>query len=385
MKVIFVSSYYNHHQESFSQAMYRLLEGEFSFIQTAEMSEQRRSLGYSDNYREPFILSLQKERETCEQKILEADAVIFGSAPEALIRKRIKEGKLVLRYSERPLKEGSQPLKYVPRFLKWHLLNPKGKPIYLLCASAYASGDYQKYRLFKGHAYRWGYFPRLKTYEELDDLWAKHNPKTLLWVGRMIDWKHPDDVVRLAKRLKDEGYSFILNMIGTGDMADQLQQMINEMELHDRVFLLGSMKPEEVRTYMETAGIFIATSDCREGWGAVLNEAMNSGCAVVASHAMGATPYLVQHEKNGLIYRSQNLNDLYDQVSCLLHTPSRQLALGKEAYQTMLDVWNADNAADRLCRFIRSILSGDPVFDLYESGPCSPAPTLKDNDIKEIL
>ena len=53
---------------------------------------------------------------------------------------------------------------------------------------------------------------------------------------------------------------------------------------------------------MERADIYLATSDRQEGWGAVINEAMNSGCAVVADHMMGAVPYLISHEENGMIY-----------------------------------------------------------------------------------
>jgi hypothetical protein len=37
------------------------------------------------------------------------------------------------------------------------------------------------------------------------------------------------------------------------------------------------MPPEEVRVHMEQSNIYLFTSDFGEGWGAVLNEAMNSG------------------------------------------------------------------------------------------------------------
>ena len=37
----------------------------------------------------------------------------------------------------------------------------------------------------------------------------------------------------------------------------------------------------------------------QEGWGAVVNEAMNSGCAVVADHMIGAAPWLIRQGENG--------------------------------------------------------------------------------------
>ena len=40
----------------------------------------------------------------------------------------------------------------------------------------------------------------------------------------------------------------------------------------------------------------------QDGWGAVANEAMNSACALVAGHMIGAVPYLIRQGENGLIY-----------------------------------------------------------------------------------
>ena len=81
--------------------------------------------------------------------------------------------------------------------------------------------------------------------------------------------------------------------------------MIREKKLEDCVHMLGAMSPDEVRKHMEQANIFLFTSDRNEGWGAVLNEAMNSGCAVVASHAIGSVPYLIKNGNNGYIYENE--------------------------------------------------------------------------------
>ena len=72
-----------------------------------------------------------------------------------------------------------------------------------------------------------------------------------------------------------------------------LERRTAQMGLQNRIQILPPMPPEAVRRRMEQANLFLLTSDFQEGWGAVLNEAMNSGCAVVASHAAGAAPYLL--------------------------------------------------------------------------------------------
>lgn len=89
----------------------------------------------------------------------------------------------------------------------------------------------------------------------------------ILWVGRLLEWKHPDDALQVAKRLKVAGYVFTMNIIGTGALEQKLKDMIEQYQLNDCVHMLGPMPPESVREYMESSQIFLFTSDRNEGWG----------------------------------------------------------------------------------------------------------------------
>ena len=114
--------------------------------------------------------------------------------------------------------------------------------------------------------------------------------------------------------------------------------------------------------------IFLFTSDKNEGWGAVLNESMNDGCAVVANKAIGSAPYLIQDGKNGLMYK-KNVNDLYEKVKLLLDNPHLRKKLGEKAYQTLATTWNGDEAAKRLLQLIEDI--NESKRSRFEDGPCS--------------
>ena len=205
----------------------------------------------------------------------------------------------------------------------------------------------------------------------------------ILWCGRFLKLKHPESVLSVAKRLKKEGYKFHINYIGCGPMEKELKDMTVSFHLDDIVTFHGSMKPEEVRSCMEHAGIYLFTSDRQEGWGAVLNESMNSGCAVVASHAIGAVPFLIRHNENGLVYESGNTEMLYEYVKYLLENPKEQVRLGKTAYETITEEWNAREAANRLLRLAQTILDGELNTKLYENGPCSRSEIIKDNWIRK--
>ena len=365
LRVVFVSNYYNHHQAPLCEALARQVD--FTFLATGEMGPHRRELGYGEE--EPAFVRHYAGNETeCDRLIWEADAVLMGQAPEHLIRRRIRRGKLTFRYTERPLKQGFSWAKYLPRLLRWHWRNPVRKPVFLLCAGAYTAGDYRKFGLFPGKKYQWGYFPELRAYK---DPVKNKDPRRILWAGRFLDWKHPDAAIRLARGLRDRGKDFSLVLLGTGELEEKLQSMVKEYGLEADVTLAGAVKPAQVREHMEKAGIYLATSDSREGWGAVVSEAMGSGCALVASHAMGAVPTLITHGENGLIYEDEAT--LLEQVCFLLDHPEAQQDLGRRAYETMQDTWNAETAAHRLLKLISALRAGEKHPRLWDSGPCSEA------------
>ena len=337
-------------------------------------------MGYEMMQVPPYVLEAYRDERTYEKSLealQSADVVIAGSAPKELVQLCMKRNKLLFRYSERPLRNGVNPFTYLPRFLMWHFRNPFYRRIYLLCASAFTAGDYRKFGLFRNRAYKWGYFPETRRYENVDRLFASKDGRQILWVARLLKLKHPEYPIMVAKKLREEGYDFSMKLIGGGEEEENLKQLIVQYDLSSHVELCGYMDPNTVRMHMERAGIFLFTSDKREGWGAVLNEAMNSGCAVVSADEIGATPYLVDNGKNGFIFKSGDVEELYEKTKFLLDSPHTQERLGREAYRTITDLWNAGTAANRLLELSDELLKGRKPIRIFTSGPCSPAESTK--------
>ena len=375
MDILFVSNYCNHHQRYLCNA---LADGadRFYFIETDASYQQ----GFQTKTNEPYVLAYHGHESMVEHLLREADVVIFGACPNHLIALRMAENKLSFLYSERFFKKGTWR-RFIPQTrqkVTERITQYKDKRLYVLCASAFLPYDLKLLGFPPEKCFRWGYFPENKTYQ-IADLCAKKDRRRILWVGRFLDWKHPDDALRVAQRLKNAGYDFHMDIVGTGEMEAQLKSMADTMGLGECVIFPGSMPPDKVRGLMEQAGIYLFTSDRYEGWGAVLNESMNSGCAVVASHAIGSVPYLVQHKENGLIYKSGDMDGLYAHVKYLLDNPGEQVRLGRAAYETITGLWNAEVAAQRLISLSEHLLVGEEFPELYEYGPCSQAEVLGDH------
>ena len=372
MKIVFVSNYFNHHQKPLCDSLYNTKDIIFHFVSTSFMREERKKMGYNTIDVPNYVIhgeSSESDLEKAQKMIDEADAVICGLPPRALLKSRIKRNKIVFYYTERPLKIAPSAIKKFKLKLSWKSRAPKRKPVYLLAAGAYTVSDYNSLGVFKDKAYKWGYFPQSKKHEEE----IVKLPNSILWCGRLLSWKHPMDAVKAALNLKNGGYSFNLKIIGNGEEEAKIKNFVSENVLSDCVEVCNFMPPEQIRSEMEKSEIYLFTSDGQEGWGAVLNESMNSRCAVIASDEAGASHFLIKDNENGLIYESGNVDMLTEKLKALLDSKEEQKRLGANAYKTISEEWNAETAAKRFIILAKSIINGNAHPELFPTGPCSIA------------
>lgn len=399
MTVTFISNYINHHQIPFSNACYELLGEDYHFIQTEPMEQERLAMGWSkEGETLSYVSFLYEDEQYCKKLIMESDVLLAGwSGREDLVQERLNAGKLTIRVSERLYREG-----------QWKAISPKGllhkykehtryrkNPAYLLCAGAYVPSDFHLIHAYPEKMFKWGYFPETRYYEEeqFSRMKEADGQIHIVWAGRFIPLKHPEYMIRLARSLKESNHvsresdnalaslngkkqsiRFHIHMVGSGEMESELKALAKEYQVEDQITFYGFKTPDEVRAIMEKCHIHIFTSNHLEGWGAVVNEAMNSGCAVVANVQAGAIPYLIQHKKNGMVYPDGSYEKMEEAVRYLIGHPKQREQMGKEAYKTIAGLWNAPHAAKELIRMIEGFKEGR--IEPPGEGPLSPAPVI---------
>lgn len=410
-----VSNYISHHQLPFSDAMFELCM-EYSFVQTMPMEQKRIDMGWAvDPTTIPYVIESYKEPDKARRAIDEADLLIVGwIEDETIVSGRLRSGKPVFRISERIYREG-----------QWRFISPKGLarkyrehislkkyPVYLLCNGAYVASDYKLIGAYPHRKYRFGYFPPFRKVENVSELQGKkaklhtlniEHPEELpiqglvltkeeiniVWAGRFIELKNPGFMIRLADDLNRRGIRFHIHMIGSGELEEELKAEAEYRLIDHYITFHGMLSPEATRDVMEKCHIHIFTSNYLEGWGAVVNEAMNAGCAVIANVEVGCAPYLIRNGSNGLTYRA-SYEDMLDKVMLLVNYPGKIANLGINAYRTIADEWNGEVAAKRVIEAYEKIISACNRDDLadknrlvrvqdfgFASGPLSVAPVIK--------
>ncbi len=382
----FFSNYFNHHQKALCDAFYSLLNEGFVFVETMPMEGFRSDMGWGEDT-PPYVLKTYESAENEEKAKmlgLSSDLVIMGTAPEYYIEPRIEKDLIVFRYSERPLKEGFIKF-FIPRLTKKYIhlhVSNKNKRVYILAASAFASWDFKKmFGSYPDKCFKFAYFPKHLSYD-FEELYKRKLERSkdegapvILWEGRMIGLKRADLLIKAAAGLKKKGYDFRLRLVGDGDKKESLIKLADDLGLGDITKFEGFLSPDEARLRMADAEIYVMTSNRLEGWGSVIYEAENAGCAVVASDACGATPWLVKPGKTGLVFRSGSVESLTEKLEMFLRSETLRHDLGKNAYEQMRDEWNPEVAAKRVIGLFEAIESGSDTP--FAEGPLSKGEIIK--------
>lgn len=367
---------------------YNILGNDYAFVETAKCHDQK---GATEDYsKRPYLVKAWESAESWSYAMQLAettDVCVFGGFEALPFEKaRMKKGLLSFDMGERMLKRGWLNLAS-PRILKmvmaYHLGGWSRKPIYKLCMSAFTKQDQYRLCSFKKKCYKWGYFTKVD--EKFDVEASLQDVSTLeitplMWCSRFLMWKHPELPVHIAAKLKAKGYKFRIDMYGDeGNAAKydaifprkKLEKLIAELNVSDCVHLMGNRPNGDILEAMRKSAIFLFTSDRYEGWGAVANESMANGCVLVASDAIGSSPYLIKNGINGFMFKSCDADSLTEKVEWLLTHPDEMKTMQKNAYDNMRAFWSPKHAASALLQLIDDLLNIRETT--IEEGPCSIA------------
>jgi glycosyltransferase involved in cell wall biosynthesis len=149
--------------------------------------------------------------------------------------------------------------------------------------------------------------------------------------GRLSGEKRFTDLIRATHALLREGQDVALWIAGEGPDRPELEALIEQLALADRVTLLGFV--EDARELYAASDLFVLSS-VREGLPNALLEAMAMRLPVVAAN-VGGVPDVVSDGENGLLYEAGNVLALTAQVRRLLDDAALRARLSQAARRTV--------------------------------------------------
>lgn len=374
--MLIVTNIMSHHQVPLARELAALLGPDnFCLAVMEPVHEERSAMGWQgDGSYEPWILRAYEndaQKALLHKRLHESDVAVIGHRDVDLMRCRAETGKLTFIMSERWWK---------PRMGKLRLLHPKFAAMsaqfrklgrrpnfHYLAMGHYAASDMASLHVFGKRMWRWGYFTAPSA-----PIPAPRTNKVprIMWAGRMLAWKRVNTLLAAAKRLKDAGFEYKMDIVGDGLMRDSLVTQRDRWQLANEVEFSHSMKSDDVRKLMQQCDIYVLPSTGAEGWGAVINEAMSEGCLVVACQEAGSARVLIRDGFDGLLFRKDDDKQLSELLARALTDAPWRNKLAAEGCRTISRLWCPSVGAQRLIALSEALMCKSNLPE-YEEGPCS--------------
>jgi glycosyltransferase involved in cell wall biosynthesis len=182
--------------------------------------------------------------------------------------------------------------------------------------------------------------------EKLKTEYKLHGRRIILFVGRLSDEKGLIYLLQAYKQVPVELNASLL-LVGEGKQRDALAQYVEDNNF-EHVHFIGYVPYEELAAYYTLADVFVlpsvTTKTLKEVWGIVLNEAMNRGCPVIATTAVGAAVGgLVQEGKNGVVVAERDPKALRDAILQIL-SDERKLQEMRNFTENAIKAWDTNKS-----------------------------------------
>ena len=151
-------------------------------------------------------------------------------------------------------------------------------------------------------------------------------------------------ILRAFQRVQEQLPEATLTLVGHGSQHAALEQKVNDMGLHNVTFT-GRVDNSEIYRQLNRADIMLSAPKV-DNMPVSLLEAMNAGLLVISSR-VGGVPYMIEDKKTGLLFDSDNANQLAERMLWTVAHPDEYLAIVRRARQEV-DRYQWTNVKDKL-------------------------------------
>ena len=340
----------------------------YCYVATNRLSAGRMACGWSEA-REPWIsygkygknAALDTELENCE-------VLLTGIRELGLFEKRKINGLKTFYMSERWFKPirivrlfglpdcsiGGRVRMFIPayrrmakRLVKWVTNDSNGR---VLPIGPLAKKDMLRLGVPESKIVPWGYFVAPSDQKSNHHYRPLSSASTLkvLWVGRMIPCKRVDTIIRALRAVKakveGERCDVQLTLVGDGSEKSRLQRLANQALRQSNnqaiINFLPSQPIDKIRSIMCAHDVFVFASNGRDGWGAVVSEALEEGLKVIGTFETGASAAMLADND---LFHAGDWRALSEKLAICL-----QQKMAGELRGQGIGEWSAEKAADRL-------------------------------------
>ena len=159
----------------------------------------------------------------------------------------------------------------------------------------------------------------------------------MIFLGRLVCQKNPQRLISILKDVKKEIPEIKLGIIGTGDLLEEVKEIVNQDDLQKNVDFLGYQK--NPFPYLFNSKIMIMTSKY-EGTPMCALEAIACGVPIISTKTDGLVD-IIENNKTG--YLSDNNEELKKYIIDLLMDEKKLTIMKKNVFEHNKKINNINN------------------------------------------
>ena len=188
-----------------------------------------------------------------------------------------------------------------------------------------------------------------------------------LFVGSLTQTKGIPELIDTFNRVSERCSNYKLMIVGKGELFPRVSSFINERGLNDNIHLAGSVSLEEIRSYYESADVYISLNKLGNLSNTVL-EAMSAGNCIVMlgkdnnTHTDESTEKLVPDNVVIRINRQNIVNDLTENIIDLIENPEK-IAVYSERMRAFVKefLWSWDERINYEMELLERVAKGKTI------------------------
>lgn len=179
---------------------------------------------------------------------------------------------------------------------------------------------------------------------------------TLVCVARLGEQKGHLLLLDAVKKLREQGISLALTLVGDGPLRPAIEAKIHDLDLGECISLAGWMDETGVREAIAASRALVLPSFA-EGLPVVLMEALALGRPVIATYVAGI-PELVEPGRSGWLVPAGSVDALVDALRAALSAAPAQLdLLGRQGAARVSELHDSVNESRKLSALFRSVVA----------------------------
>lgn len=153
-----------------------------------------------------------------------------------------------------------------------------------------------------------------KAEELIEDIDFKSDEINIISVAKLMESKGYDRLIRIQKRLLNDGFRTHVYIVGKGEELKHLEKLIEDNDIKNTWTFIG-FKNNPYK-YVKNADLYVCSSR-KEGFSTAVTEALIVGTPVVSTNCSGAKELLGYNNEYGIV-TDNNEDALYEGIKKLI-------------------------------------------------------------------